>query len=139
MIYLEGASCYLRTLNVKDAPALANLVYDNKLYWSVFEPLHQEEYYTASVQREKIRESLMLMQERREYSFGIFTRDRDTLIGSISLYSLKRSIPFFQNASFVMSSCKCFIAKSSTDITAVSCNKAIYFSSKPDPSSFAFA
>ena len=93
MIYLEGASCYLRTLNVKDAPALANLVYDNKLYWSVFEPLHQEEYYTASVQREKIRESIMLMQEKREYSFGIFSHERDVLIGSISLYSLKR-MPF---------------------------------------------
>ena len=35
----------------------------------------------------------MLMQEKREYSFGIFSHERDVLIGSISLYSLKR-MPF---------------------------------------------
>ena len=93
LIYLDGNTCYLRTLTIKDASSLANLVYDNKYYWSVFEPLHQDEYYTSSVQREKIRESLMLMQEKREFSFGIFEHKTDRMIGSVSLYSLKR-MPF---------------------------------------------
>lgn len=93
MIYLEGATCYLRTLNVNDAPDLAELVYRNKRYWSIFEPLHRDEYYTTVVQREKIRESLMLLQEKREYSFGIFAHGTGQMIGSISLYSLKR-MPF---------------------------------------------
>lgn len=93
MFYLEGDTCYLRTLNIKDAPSLANLVYENKLYWSVYEPLHREDFYTTTVQREKIRESLHLMQEKREFSFGIFEHNTDKMIGNISLYSLKR-MPF---------------------------------------------
>ncbi|WP_313893678.1 GNAT family protein [Psychrobacillus sp.] len=93
MIYLEGDTCYLRTLLVKDAPILADLVYRNKHFWSVFEPLHRDDYYTATVQREKIRETLMLMQEKREYSFGIFAHGTEQIIGNVSLYSLKR-MPF---------------------------------------------
>ncbi|SFQ70226.1 ribosomal-protein-alanine N-acetyltransferase [Psychrobacillus psychrotolerans] len=93
MIYLEGDTCYLRTLNTKDAPALADLTYRNKMYWSVYEPLHRDDYYTTSVQREKIRESLMLSKEKREYSFGIFEHQSDKMIGSVSLYSIKR-MPF---------------------------------------------
>ncbi|TQR19337.1 GNAT family N-acetyltransferase [Psychrobacillus vulpis] len=93
MIYLEGDTCYLRTLNVKDASSLAELVYRNKGYWSIYEPLHREDYYTTSVQREKIRESLSLMNEKREYTFGVFAHETDQMIGSISLYSLKR-MPF---------------------------------------------
>ncbi|MEK4487165.1 GNAT family protein [Psychrobacillus sp. FSL H8-0484] len=93
MIYLEGDTCYLRTLSIKDAPGLANIVYRNKMYWSIFEPLHRDDYYTTTVQREKIRESLMLMEEKREFSFGIFEHKTDQIIGNISLYSLKR-MPF---------------------------------------------
>lgn len=93
MIYLEGDTCYLRTLSVKDAPKLAELVYRNKRYWSVFEPLHRDDYYTTIVQKEKIRESLLLMNEKREYSFGIFAHGTNEMIGNISLYSLKR-MPF---------------------------------------------
>lgn len=93
MIYLEGDTCYVRTLNIKDAPALADLTYRNKLYWSVYEPLHRDDYYTTTVQREKIRESLMLSKEKREYSFGIFEHQTDKMVGSVSLYSIKR-MPF---------------------------------------------
>lgn len=93
MIYLEGDTCYLRTLNIKDAPSIADLVYRNKYYWSVYEPLHRDDYYTTTVQREKIRESLLLMQEKREFGFGIFEHRTDKMIGHISLYSLKR-MPF---------------------------------------------
>ena len=79
MIYLEGDTCYLRTLNIKDAPALADLTYRNKMYWSVYEPLHRDDYYTTSVQREKIRESILQSKEKREYSFGIFEHQTDRM------------------------------------------------------------
>jgi ribosomal-protein-alanine N-acetyltransferase len=63
------------------------------MYWSVYEPLHRDDYYTTSVQREKIRESLTLSKEKREYSFGIFEPQTERMIGSVSLYSIKR-MPF---------------------------------------------
>ncbi len=83
----------MRTLNINDAPSLANLVYRNKRFWSIYEPLHRDEYYTTVVQREKIRESQMLLKEKREFSFGVFLPETDQMIGHISLYSLKR-MPF---------------------------------------------
>lgn len=93
MILLEGKTCYLRVLNENDAMLFTDLLYNNKEYWSIFEPRHEASYYTIAVQREKIRESLYQMRNRREYSFGIFDGRTSALIGHISLYSIKR-LPF---------------------------------------------
>ena len=51
MILLEGQTCFLRTLREHDAAELAHLVAKNRFYWSVFEPRHQDSYFTAAVQR----------------------------------------------------------------------------------------
>ncbi len=93
MILLEGKTCYLRTLYEEDAWVFANLVHRNREYWSVFEPRHQDSYFTEAVQREKIRESLHHMKNKREYSFGIFDQFTSELLGHISMYSVKR-LPF---------------------------------------------
>ncbi|CAM3212896.1 GNAT family protein [Filibacter tadaridae] len=93
MILLEGQSCYLRILTEDDASVFTDLLSDNKEYWSVFEPRHEARYFTVSVQKEKIRESLYQMRDRREYNFGIFDAYTSSLIGHVSLYSIKR-LPF---------------------------------------------
>ncbi|MFX3675105.1 MAG: GNAT family N-acetyltransferase [Paenisporosarcina sp.] len=93
MILLEGQTCYLRTLYEEDAGAFASLVLRNREYWSVFEPRHQDSYYTVEVQREKILESLHGMKNHLEFSFGIFDEITSELIGHISMYNIKR-LPF---------------------------------------------
>lgn len=93
MIRLDGQRCICKTFQLGDAAILAQLVRDNKDYWGRFEPVHKDSYYTAIIQREKIRETLKLMKEQREYSFGIYTKDTFKLVGTISLYSIKR-MPF---------------------------------------------
>ncbi|MEK3936464.1 GNAT family protein [Sporosarcina sp. FSL W7-1349] len=93
MILLEGRSCYLRILTEEDAVIFTALLSANREYWSVFEPRHEDSYFTVSVQREKIREALYQMRNRREYNFGIFDAETSRLIGHISLYSIKR-LPF---------------------------------------------
>ncbi|MDW0117832.1 GNAT family protein [Sporosarcina thermotolerans] len=93
MILLEGRTCYLRVLTEEDAVIFTELLIANKEYWTVFEPRHDPGYYTVSVQRNKIRESLYQMRDRREYNFGIFDAETSRLIGHISLYSIKR-LPF---------------------------------------------
>ncbi len=93
MILLEGHACYLRTLYEEDARNFATLVLRNKEYWSVFEPRHQDSYFTIAVQREKILESLHNMKKNREFSFGIFDSHTSELIGHISMYNVKR-LPF---------------------------------------------
>ena len=58
-----------------------------------FEPRQEASFFTVTGQREKIRESLFQMRDRREYNFGIFELYTGQLIGHISLYSIKR-LPF---------------------------------------------
>ena len=93
LILLEGRTCYLRILTEDDAAIFTELLKDNREYWTIFEPRHDSSYYTVSVQRDKIRESIYQMRDRREYNFGIFDAETSRLIGHISLYSIKR-LPF---------------------------------------------
>ena len=93
MILLEGEKCYLRILTEDDATIFTKLLSANKKYWSVFEPRQEASFYTVVTQKEKIRESLFQMRDRREYNFGIFEANTSKLIGHISLYSIKR-LPF---------------------------------------------
>ena len=90
---LEGENCYLRILTEEDAIPFTELLILNKKYWSIFEPRQEASFFTVSVQREKIRESLFQMRDRREYNFGIFESDTSQLVGHVSLYSIKR-LPF---------------------------------------------
>lgn len=92
-LLLTGRLCYLRILTTDDAEEMVQMLVRNRNYWSIFEPQHRDSYFTAAVQREKIRESIYQAKENREYSFGIFESSSDKLIGHISMYSIKR-LPF---------------------------------------------
>lgn len=92
-LYFNGRTCYLRTLTVDDANEMVQLLLRNREYWSIYEPRHRDSYFTAAVQREKIRESIYQAKENREYSFGIFEHETNKLIGHISMYGIKR-LPF---------------------------------------------
>ena len=93
MILLEGQTCYLRILTEDDAFIFTELLSANREYWSIFEPRHESSYFTVAVQRDKIREAIYQMRDRREYNFGIFNSTTSQLIGHISLYGIKR-LPF---------------------------------------------
>ncbi|WP_142829849.1 GNAT family N-acetyltransferase [Planococcus soli] len=92
-LLFEGQTCYLRSLTVDDAEEMMELLLRNRDYWSVYEPRHRDSYFSAAVQREKIRESIYQARENREYSVGIFEYGTKKLIGHISVYSVKR-MPF---------------------------------------------
>lgn len=89
-VRLIGKSCTLRTFHEGDAKQLAYLMARNKYFWSTYEPLQREDFYTEETQYKKIIESLQLKAMGREYTFGIFTLDGRQLIGHISLYGIKR-------------------------------------------------
>lgn len=92
-LILAGQVCYLRVLTEDDAEEMVQLLIRNRNYWAIYEPRHPDSYFTAAVQREKIRESIYQARENREYSFGIFYPPTDKLIGHISMYNIKR-LPF---------------------------------------------
>lgn len=89
-VRLDGRRCYLRTFVESDARELAGLLAKNKYFWSTYEPLHRDEFYTEEAQYKKILESLQLLAMNREFSFGIYDIESDKLIGHISLYGIKR-------------------------------------------------
>ncbi|MEK4254524.1 GNAT family protein [Ureibacillus sp. FSL K6-0165] len=90
VIRIESDRLHLRTFVETDAKKLAELLQRNKYFWATYEPLHDAEYYTEEAQFRKILEGLHLQRTNREYSFGIFTKDEEQLIGHISLYAIKR-------------------------------------------------
>ena len=93
MILLEGTLCYLRSLKEQDAEKFTSLLKANERYWTIYEPKQEARFYTVRVQKQRIKEALKELQNRREYNFGIFDSHTGKLIGHISLYSVKR-MPF---------------------------------------------
>lgn len=98
VIRLEGNRLCLRTFVESDAKNLAELMRNNKYFWATHEPLHEEEFYTEEAQFKKILESIHLLRANREYSFGIYPKGSNKLIGHISLYAIKR-LPY--NSAFI--------------------------------------
>lgn len=90
MVRLIGQNCSLCTFTPTDAKALSKLLSDNKYFWSTYEPLHREDFYTEETQYQKILEGMQLLQSNREFSFGIYDNLSNRLIGHISLYAIKR-------------------------------------------------
>lgn len=87
---LEGEKCTLRTFSESDAKDLATLLSNNKHFWSTYEPLHHQNFYTEAAQYQKILEGLQLLALNREFTFGIYKKGTQHLIGHIALYSIKR-------------------------------------------------
>lgn len=87
---IEGEQCFLQTFSEGDAKNLAALLSRNKYFWSQFEPLHRDEFYTVDAQHKRIQEGLQLLAMNREYSFGIYDKTSHQLIGHIALYAIKR-------------------------------------------------
>ena len=87
---LDGEKCYLQTFTETDAKNLATLLRNNKHFWSTYEPIHRDDFYTEEAQYKKILEGLQLLALNREFSFGIYDKASSGLIGHISLYAIKR-------------------------------------------------
>ena len=90
VVRIESDRLKLRTFVESDAKDLAELLQRNKYFWATYEPLHEAEFYTEEAQFRKILESLHLQRSNREYSFGIYKKESNQLIGHISLYAIKR-------------------------------------------------
>ncbi len=89
-VILEGEKCTLRTFSESEAKALATLLKNNKYFWSTYEPIHRDEFYTVEAQHKKILESMEMLAMNREYTFGIYEKGSEHLIGHIALYAIKR-------------------------------------------------
>jgi len=93
MILLKSERLYFRPLAAEDVDAFVELLKRNRDFWTVHEPKHPESFYTREVQLEKLAETQTQLKLGKEYSWGIFIGNTSELIGSISIYSIRR-LPF---------------------------------------------
>ncbi|NQX68344.1 GNAT family N-acetyltransferase [Paenibacillus alba] len=93
---LSSSNIYLKLLEMKDAEAILDIKRRNRDFFQPFEPIRDETHFTLEGQENEIANGMQGAQNDQSYSFGIFLKENDELIGRIALTGIARG--FFQNA-----------------------------------------
>jgi [ribosomal protein S5]-alanine N-acetyltransferase len=89
-IRIEGKQIYLRFLEEKDAEAMKQLYLRNREFFQQYSPKRHEAYYSYTRHLNSIKHATESRKIDREYSFGIFLRETDELIGDVDLTGVLR-------------------------------------------------
>lgn len=87
---IEGEKIYIRTLEMSDAQAVLDLHLRNRDFFKKYITTRSDEFYTLKSQEEGIKRSLIEEERNERYSFGIFKRNEDRLIGNVTLSEILR-------------------------------------------------
>lgn len=87
---IEGEKIYLRMLEISDAEEMLDMQLKNKGFFKKYSATRGDEFYTLDYQREAIKNNMNLKERDEKYSFGIFLKENDKLIGSIALSEVMR-------------------------------------------------
>ncbi|MGH4120048.1 GNAT family N-acetyltransferase [Clostridium sp.] len=85
-----GKEIFIRFLNELDAEALCGLEIRNRTFFQKYSIAREDAYYTIEWQRESLSNCLKQRENDEKYSFGIFMKDTEQLIGDISLFKIER-------------------------------------------------
>lgn len=85
-----GERIYLRTLEEADTAIWTEHNRKNRDHFQAFSPAREEGFYTEEFQLDWIRRCIQDIREDRQYPFGVFLKETDELIGSISLFLVER-------------------------------------------------
>ncbi|GAA0122169.1 MAG: GNAT family N-acetyltransferase [Clostridium argentinense] len=88
---LVGNKIFIRFFENEDAESLLDLHLRNGELFQKYSPTFAEDYYTLDGKRRYISNSMKQREEDKAYSFGIYLKDNEKLIGDISLYHIFRS------------------------------------------------
>lgn len=88
---IDGDRIYIRLLDISDAEAVLDLQLRNKEFFKHYTTTKNEDFYTLKVQEEIIKENIIKKENDESYSFGIFTKSSDELIGNVALNEVLRS------------------------------------------------
>lgn len=86
------SSIYLRDLIESDAEALTTLEYENRAFFQPFTPLRQEKFYTIPEQLKRIQTYQQGRNKDETYAKGIFHRESNQLIGTMTLSGVVRNV-----------------------------------------------
>ncbi|MGG0334406.1 GNAT family N-acetyltransferase [Priestia aryabhattai] len=87
---IEGHAIYLRPLTVSDAHDSLRLQNDNRAFFEQFSMIREHSFYTLESQVEKIQRHEESRKNDQEYYFGLFQKENNKLIGTISLFQVMR-------------------------------------------------
>ena len=87
---IEGKKIFIRFLDELDAEALCDLNIRNRDFFKEYSILREDNYYTIEWQRESLSKCLKQRENDEKYSFGIYIKDTEQLIGDISLFKIER-------------------------------------------------
>jgi ribosomal-protein-alanine N-acetyltransferase len=87
---LTGENIYLRFIELSDAGDLLNLNMKNRDFFKQFLTTRNDDYYTLEGQESRISNTIKGRENDEMYSFGVFLKDSDKLIGSIALSEVLR-------------------------------------------------
>lgn len=87
---LTGNKISLRFFEEQDVQSLLDLHIRNREFFQKYSPIFQEETYTFEGVRHIIREAAAQREADKNYSFGIFARESNELVGEISLARVVR-------------------------------------------------
>ncbi|GGH80508.1 ribosomal-protein-alanine N-acetyltransferase [Pullulanibacillus pueri] len=87
---LKGNKIYIRFFEDKDAESLLDLHVRNRELFQRYSPTFNDDYYTLDSKRKFIKGSINQREQDKGYSFGIFLRENDKLIGDVSLFNILR-------------------------------------------------
>ncbi|WP_227396915.1 GNAT family N-acetyltransferase [Jeotgalibacillus aurantiacus] len=93
MVLLKSERLYFRPLAEEDIDEFVELLIRNRRFWTIYEPKHPDPFYTRETQLEKLAEAKQQQKLGKEYSWGIYHSETNRLIGSVSIYSIRR-LPF---------------------------------------------
>ena len=85
-----SALSYLRPLELSDAEALLGLRLKNRSFLTAFEPTRAARAFTLTEQRSELARDEGLRRDDLRYVFGIFLRERDVLVGRVSVDNIVR-------------------------------------------------
>jgi [ribosomal protein S5]-alanine N-acetyltransferase len=87
---MNGKHIYIRFLEEKDAEAMEQLYLRNREFFQKYSPKRDDAYYTYKRHLKSIKNSIESRIIDKEYSFGIFKKETDELIGDIDLTGVLR-------------------------------------------------
>lgn len=89
-IRLDGIGIYLRFFEEVDAAKKLDFNGRNRVFFEPYMQTRPEEFYTLDYQQQSIRLGIERQQHDEAYVWGVFLRDSDELIGTVSVTEVVR-------------------------------------------------
>lgn len=87
---LTGSKIFIRFLDDTDAESLLDLHIRNSDFFQKYSPTFDENYFTIESTRNYIHDTIKKREEGSGYSFGIYLKGNEKLIGTVSLFQILR-------------------------------------------------